>query len=183
MKCYKCHQLGHLRRDYLLLRSEKGKASKKDDTASMSSGEDLLVVSDGSTECDTIWRLDLACLHHYTSHREWFAIYQKFDGGSVSLRDDHPCKVAKISSIRMRMYDWIIRTLSNVRHVLELKKKLIFLGYLEEQGYAFSSQTWSGCLKIFKRSLVVMRDRRLSNNLYGMEGSVVNDRAEVLAMA
>ena len=60
---------------------------------------------------------------------------------------------------------------------------MISLGYLEEQGYAFSSQAGSGCLKIFKRALVVMRGRRLSNNLYRMEGSVVNDSAEVLAVA
>ena len=75
LKYYKYHQLGHLRRDCPLLRSEKGKASKNDDIASMSSREDLLVVSDGSVECDTIWILDSACSHHYTSHRKWFATY------------------------------------------------------------------------------------------------------------
>ena len=80
------------------------------------------------------------------------------------------------------MYDGIIRTLSNVRHVPKLKKNLISLGYLEEQGYAFSSKAGSGCLKIFKKALVVMRGRRLSNNLYRMESSVVNDSVEVLAV-
>ena len=130
-----------------------------------------------------MWIMDSAGSHHYTSHRKWFATYQKADGESISLEDDHPCKVAEIDSIRVRMYDGIIRTLSNVRHVPELKKNLISLGYLEEQGYAFSSQAGSGCLKIFKKALVVMRGRRLSNNLYRMEGSVVNDSAEVLAAA
>ena len=127
--------------------------------------------------------LDSTCSHYYTSHREWFATCQKVNGGSVSLGDDHSCKLARIGSIRMRMYDGIIHTLSNVRHVPELKKNLIFLGYLEEQGYAFSSQAGNGCLKIFKKTLVVMRSRRLSNNLYRMEGSMVNDSVEVLAAA
>ena len=75
LKYYKCHQPGHLRRDCSLLRLEKGKANKEDDTASVSSGEDLLIVLDGSTECDTMWILDSACSHHYTSHRKWFATY------------------------------------------------------------------------------------------------------------
>ena len=104
------------------MRSEKRKASKKDNTTSMSSEDDLLVISDRSTGCDTMWILDSACSHHYTSHWEWFATYQKIDGRSVSLGDDHPCKVTRIGSIRMRMYDEIIHTLSNVRHVPELKK-------------------------------------------------------------
>ena len=69
---------------------------------------------------------------YYTSHQEWFATYQKIDGRSVSLGDDHPCKVAGIGSIRVRMYNGIIRTLSNVRHVPKLKKNLISFGYLEE---------------------------------------------------
>ena len=63
----------------------------------------------------------------------------KIDGGSVSLGDDHSCKIAGVGTIRVRMYDGVIHTLSNVKHVPELKKNLIFLGYLEKQRYAFSS--------------------------------------------
>ena len=76
--------------------------------------------------------LDSACSHHYTSHREWFAIYEKIDRGSVGLGDDHPCKMARVGTIRMRMYDGVIHTLSNVNHVSELKKNLISLGYLKK---------------------------------------------------
>ena len=61
--------------------------------------------------------LDLACSHHYTSHQEWFATYQKIDGGSVNLGDDHSCKVAGVGTVRVRMYDGIIHTLSNVKYV------------------------------------------------------------------
>ena len=91
----------------------------------------------------------------------------------MSFGDDHPCRVAEFGAIRMRIYDGVIETLTNVKHVLELKKNLISLGYLEKQGYAFSCQSESGCLKISKGALVVMKERRLSNNLYRMEGSVV----------
>ena len=57
------------------------------------------------------------------------------------------------------------------------------MGYLEEQGYAFSCQSGSGCLRITKEVLVVKKEQRLSNNLYRMEGSVVSDIAEVLVVA
>ena len=63
--------------------------------------------------------------------------------------------------------------------VSELKKNLISLGYLEKQGYAFNCQPGSRCLKIFKGSLVVMKGRRLSNNLYRIESLVVTDSVEV----
>ena len=81
------------------------------------------------------------------------------------------------------MYDRIIRTLTNNKQVPELKKNLISLRYLEKQGYAFGSQPSSRCLKISKEALVVMKGRRLSNNLYRMEGSVITDSVEVSAAA
>lgn len=118
--------------------------------------------------------------YHYTSQRDWFATYVKANGGSVNLGDDHPCRVFGIGTIRVRMYDGVILILINVKHILELKKNLISLGYLEKWGYAFGSQPGSRCLKITKEALVVMRGGRLSNNLYGMEGIVMIDGAEVL---
>ena len=85
------------------------------------------------------WMLDSACTYHYTSHREWFHTYDRPNNrGSISLGDDHPCLVAGVGTIRVRMFDGVVRTLSNVKYVLELKKNLISLDYLEEHGYAFS---------------------------------------------
>lgn len=81
------------------------------------------------------------------------------------------------------MYDEVTWTLTNVKHIPELKKNLISLGYLEKLGYAFGSQPSSGYLKITKDALVVMRGKRLSNNLYRMKGSVVIDGVEVLVVA
>ena len=70
-----------------------------------------------STGYNSEWILDLACSHHYTSHRDWFATYVKTDGGSVSLDDDHPCKVAIVDTIRVRMYNGVIWILINVKHI------------------------------------------------------------------
>jgi Pol polyprotein len=40
------------------------------------------------------------------------------------------CKVMGIGFVRVKMFDGILRTLRNVRHVLDMKKNLISLGAL-----------------------------------------------------
>ena len=72
----------------------------------------------------------------HTSHREWFATYDRSDGGTVSLGGDYPSKLAGVGTIRVRMYDGIIRILSNVKHVLKLKK-IDFFGLLGVVGICF----------------------------------------------
>ena len=79
----------------------------------------------------------------------------------MTLGDDHPCKVEGIKNVRVKMFDGIMRTLMNVKHILELKKNLVSLGYLDHCGFNFSSQAKSGVLNIFTRAMVVMRDRRM----------------------
>ena len=53
------------------------------------------------------------------------------------------------------MFDGLIRTLAYVRHVLELKKKLISLGVLDSCGHKFTG--FDGTLKVSKGVLVVMK--------------------------
>ena len=57
------------------------------------------------------------------------------------------CKIVGVGSIRIYMFDGIVRMLTNVRHVLELKKGLIYLGVLDLKGYKFVGQ--SGALQVF----------------------------------
>ena len=81
------------------------------------------------------------------------------------------------------MFDGIVRTLTNVKHVLELKKNLVSLSYLEHYGFNFSSRARSGVLNISIEDMVVIRGRRMDNNLYGMVGSVVMEESDTTAMA
>ena len=101
----------------------------------------------------------------------------------MTLGDNHPCKVAGIGTVRVRMFDGIVRTLTNVKHIPELEKNLVSLGYLERSGYSFSSRARSGVLNISNGAMVVMRGRRLDNNLYRMEGSVVTGESDAAAAA
>ena len=92
----------------------------------------------------------------------------------MTLGDNHPYKVAGIGTVRVRMFDGIVRILTNVKHIPELEKNLVSLGYLERSGYSFSSRARSGVLNISNGAMVVMRGRRLDNNL--SHGGICGDR-------
>ena len=57
----------------------------------------------------------------------------------------------------------------------------MLLGYLEWNGYNFNSHARSEILNISKEAMVVMRGRRLENNLYKMEGSIVIEESDAAA--
>ena len=50
-----------------------------------------------------------------------------------------PCKIVGVGSIRIRMFDGIVRELMDVRYVPELKSNLISLGVLDSCGYKYTS--------------------------------------------
>ncbi|GKA06401.1 hypothetical protein Tco_0685625, partial [Tanacetum coccineum] len=60
-----------------------------------------------------------------------------------------------IMTIRIKMHDVVVRTLTNVRHVLDLKKNLISLGVLDSKGFKYTSE--NGVLRVSKGALVVMK--------------------------
>ena len=75
------------------------------------------------------------------------------------------------------MFDGVIRTLTDVRHVPELRKKIISLGVLDSHCHKFTGL--SGLLKVSKGALVVMKAQK-TGNLYKLIGRTqVNDKTLV----
>ena len=66
------------------------------------------------------------------------------------------------------MFDRIVRELTDVRYVPELKSNLISLGVLDSCGYKYTGQ--GGSLTLSKGSLVVMKEKEV-DKLYNLEGS------------
>jgi len=114
------------------------------------------------------WMLDLGASHHMFSHRNWFIYYQSVDEGAVFMGNGIPCKIVGVGSIRIRMFDGIVRELTDVRYVPELKSNLISLGVLDSCGYKYTGQ--GGALTVSKGNLVVMKTTMV-DNLYKLEGS------------
>ena len=66
--------------------------------------------------------------------RDWFTTYQSISGGEVLIGNNVTCKVVGLGIVRIKTYDSVVRTLSNVRHVPNLKKNLLTLGIFNSQG-------------------------------------------------
>ena len=90
------------------------------------------------------------------------------------------CGIVGVGSIRLKMYDGRVRTLTNVHHVPKLKRSIVSLGYLEK---SFIFRSNSMVLNVSKGSRIVMRERRLRSHLYQIEGSIVSRKAEVVTLA
>ena len=105
------------------------------------------------------WLLDSSASHHMCLHRSWFSSYQSIDDGVVYMGNDISCKILRIRIIKIRMYDGTVKTLTEVRHVPELRKNLIYVGVLNTAGYKFVVQ--GGVMKVSKGILMVMKAIRM----------------------
>jgi len=90
-----------------------------------STSHELLSITVLDARSQDEWVLNSGCSYHICPHRDWFVTYQPIDGGNVLMGNNMPCKTIGTGSIKIRMHDGIVRTLSNVRHVPDLKKNLI----------------------------------------------------------
>ena len=64
-------------------------------------------------------------------NRDLFSTYESCNGGIILMGNNAACDVVGRGTIRIKIHDGIVRTLTNVRYVPDLKKNLISLGTLE----------------------------------------------------
>jgi len=114
-------------------------------------------------------------------HREWFATYEPLNGGSVLMGNDTKCRVVGIGTIRFKMFDGIVHTLTDVRHVVGLKKNLISFKALDRKGYKFVTHNYQ--IKVFRGSLCVMKALTTpdTDDLYFLQGSLLTGSVAAVA--
>jgi hypothetical protein len=95
------------------------------------------------------------------------------------LGDDSPLDIVGIGSIQIKVYDGIVRTLTDVRHIPDMSKNLISLSTLDAKGYKYSGG--DGVLKVSKGSLIVMKGELKSLNLYHLHGTTITGDATVIS--
>ena len=96
---------------------------------------DLLSVSSGNNAILEYGVLDSAYSYHMTPKKDQFDIYKPYNGGMVQMGNDATCPVIRIGTVKIKIFDGVVRVLSNVRHVPDLRKNLISLGVLDDLGY------------------------------------------------
>ena len=161
-----CHKKGHYKKQYKELKEyleEKKNGKKSLESASVAEvtsddnevGADLLLISSGNNVLLESWILDSACSYHMTPNKDWFDTYKPYNVGMVQMGNDATCPIIGIGIVKIKMFDGVVRFLSNVRHVLDLRKNLISLGVLDDLGYSYSSN--GGIMKITKGTLMVIK--------------------------
>ena len=101
------------------------------------------------------WILDFGCTFHMCPFKTYFSYYHDLDGGKVMMGNNAVCKVIGMGNVSLRLHDGTIWELREVRYVPDLKRNLISLGLIDQNG--FSVKLESGRLLIMKGSKIVMK--------------------------
>ena len=86
------------------------------------------------------------------------------------MKNNVPCKSTGDGSIKIQTNNSIVRTLMNVQLGLKLKKNLISMEKLDDNGYKYSGE--GGVLRISKGSFVIIKGKK-GSTLYILQSKIV----------
>ena len=66
--------------------------------------------------------LDSGCSFFICSERKYFDTYRACDDSIVLMCNSSTSRVVRISTVKMKMFDGVVRTLANVRHAPRLRR-------------------------------------------------------------
>ncbi|KAG8479124.1 hypothetical protein CXB51_029837 [Gossypium anomalum] len=158
----------------ILIASKKRDKSEKDVAGANladENGDDFLLVSTSdNSKLTSEWILDSGCSFYMCPNKEWLSTYSSVEGGVVRMGNDSSSKVISIGTVKIRIHDGTIMTLSDVRYVPDLQKNLISLSILDLKGCRINIK--SSDIKVSRGTLVLLKGKRTSS-LYILEGSIV----------
>jgi len=173
VRCYKCKEVGHIRKNCPQLKKERNNNARatvarssavvSGESSNEGDGGDVLTV--GTIGSADTWVMDTGASYHMTFNKELFSSFKKWNG-SVKLGDDEELGVKGSGAVQIKMYDGIVRTF-DAWYVPGLRKNLISVGTLDKQGYNFSGK--DGQITVSKGALVVMKGK-LQHGIYVMLG-------------
>ena len=96
----------------------------------------------------------------YTPHREIIQNYVAGDFGKVYLADGSALDVVGMGDVRILLPNGSVWLLEKVRHILDLRRNLISVGQLDDEGHAilFVGGTW----KVTKGARVLACEKKTS---------------------
>ena len=115
--------------------------------------------------------MDSACSYHMTPNKDWFDTYMLVNFGSILMGNDALCRVVGMGSIKVKMFDCVIRMLCDVRHVPNLRKNLISFGTLDGNGFNYKSA--NGVMKVSKGVLTMTEGQKMARNINKLMGTII----------
>ena len=131
----------------------------------------MVLVSSSRDHITDSWIMDSACSYHMTSNKDRFDTYRLVNSSFVLIDNDVSCRVVIIGNFIVKMFDGVIRTLCDVRHVPNLRKNLISLETLDDNGFNYKSV--NGVIKVNKDVLIVIKGQKLAMNIYKLVGTTI----------
>lgn len=95
------------------------------------------------------------------TNKELFDRYNPYDIADVVMVNGSKRKVIGMDTVKMKMFNRVVQTFSNVRHVFNLKKNLVSLNKLDALGYGFPIK--NTFMKVGKYSLAIMKVKKIDN--------------------
>ncbi|GKC41626.1 retrovirus-related pol polyprotein from transposon TNT 1-94, partial [Tanacetum coccineum] len=123
------------------------------------------------------WIMDFGGSFHMTPRRDFLFDFKEFNDGMVLLDDNRACAIMGTRKVRVQMKNGSSFVLENVHYVLELKRNLISLGTLDQEGYTVKLQ--NGRVKVIKSSLMVLLGTIKENCVYSLDGWAETGEASV----
>lgn len=156
--------------------SGKKKKSSNRNKEAVIEEETTCDVQNVSTGEDT-WILGSACTYHMCTDRSWFSKYEDFSEGSVMMANGKMCKIVGIGDVKIKMFDGVARTVTDVRYVPDFKHNMISIGALTDRGY--TAIGGGGSLEVMKGAKIIIKGQRSPDNLYRVIGSTVTGGASI----
>ena len=118
--------------------------------------------------------VDSGATFHVTPNIEWFSNYSARTSGIVRLGNGQECKLAGTEEVPIQLPNGNTITLHQVRHVPALKRSLVSIGMLAEDGYktTLNESTW-----MISRGNLQIGSGQKYNNLYPL--MVLNPKGAV----
>ncbi|KAH9726184.1 hypothetical protein KPL70_008163 [Citrus sinensis] len=173
-ECAFCHEKGHWRKDCPKAQKRDGKKpaaanmARKDENSDYS----LSITPAAYVASSSEWILDTGATYHLCPIKEWFTDFRNLESGAVMMGNNQPCRTMGIGTIRLKMFDGMVRELKEVRFVPEIKKNLISVGALEAKGYKVTIE--DGTMKFTHGAMVILQGVR-RHNLYYLKGGTTDE--------